>query len=961
MNRARAWQVFTDLAELYWEYIVELEAREKWLCRIKPLLVALGKARFLSYFAASEQSCVYIILSQLTGMYYVGETCNFRQRSFQHVYDSTGWRPGEQQVHRFMQRFGAHRFIILPLVGPLDDDSARSAIERKLIRMLQPPLNVEHTPHSMRMSHGIVASVAAAQHGKGSRLLMHQRDKGTSVAVPTYMRFALHVEPKVKFQSLDLALIAAYKRDLQRFSVLVSPGALNLNCRDVLRLQFGASIVSVLDTRNATVVASGTLRTCLKHLAPPVLHGMVLVIHSLQRLPAVHEGVETFLRYWQRDAGLIRALYYTDTTALLKLYQAAGKLPDKKKRGHFKQRIAYVFSQRFGFRLSYRPVLSLPYVGKSTSAYVNTARATLHRVIHSAFSFMPVEFREHYLGHARIVVRKGTNVEDLFHNYRQFAAAFDPKHKMQCVCDNHPEFLRCKEKKHICCRADSRKWPQSVPSIDVHGKYTPMQSSEFVVQQFVEQCVSICFAFGRIAQAGAVRKAMYQILPEVEQLKDHGHQDAKMSSAPPEAGTIGKSLEYFEAVQAQLSDLVCLPLDRNLHSCVFQCPRLFWDNIMELYVKDKHYKRVFFTEEELLLAYKLDWRAKAWNGIAPIYSKARASPAYYLPKNKDVLKLRPIVPNCHHPLKNVYSVASRALMFVLESLDFDHFNLPTTTAMKAWLLQSNEMLGSAQCVHTTVVGHDVKQMYTELVHDKVVDAVRWLIDRARTQSSVHVLSVRRRGRRGVAWGRKVDRSKYTAITLDQVLDVAMYELEHTFLKVGCIFLWQLIGLAMGGFLSPALAQGTSAVAEYYWLRSLGADRTLVAGMRYMDDSTLVLGCDPVTANRIIESYRSECYPEGLVLECTGDASQGPLEILECIVTVRSGLLHMQHRNRNAGALATLHKTKGALPFKKVIPYDSAVPLRTLSNSVVGLLHRLEINTSPGDWLQHCQVSARLPV
>ena len=29
--------------------------------------------------------------------------------------------------------------------------------------------------------------------------------------------------------------------------------------------------------------------------------------------------------------------------------------------------------------------------------------------------------------------------------------------------------------------------------------------------------------------------------------------------------------------------------------------------------------------------------------------------------------------------------------------------------------------------------------------------------------------------------------------------------------------------------------------------------------------------------------------------------------------------------------------------------DSAVPLRILSNSVVGLLHRLEMNTSPGDW------------
>jgi hypothetical protein len=372
--------------------------------------------------------------------------------------------------------------------------------------------------------------------------------------------------------------------------------------------------------------------------------------------------------------------------------------------------------------------------------------------------------------------------------------------------------------------------------------------------------------------------------------------------------------------------------------------------MMALYIKDVHYERVYFREHELILAYQLEWQARGWNAIAPIYGKGKASPAYYLPKNKDILKNRPIAPSCHHPLKNVYSVASRALTFVLEFVDFDHFNLPATTAMKSWLVKCNEMLSSPECKGTSVVGHDVKQMYTELVHEKVVDAMVWLIDRAKEQSAAHVLAVRRRGRRGVAWGRNFDKRKYTALTLDQVLDVACYELKHTFLKVGRVFLWQRIGLAMGGFLSPAMAQGTCAVSEYSWLKSLGADRKLVSGMRYMDDSTLVCGGGPAVAERIIESYRSECYPEGLILECTGNASVEALEILECIVTVKHGLLHMRHRNRNEAALAELHSPKGALPFKKVIPYDSVVPLSTKRSAVIGLLHRLEMNTSPGDWL-----------
>jgi len=186
--------------------------------------------------------------------------------------------------------------------------------------------------------------------------------------------------------------------------------------------------------------------------------------------------------------------------------------------------------------------------------------------------------------------------------------------------------------------------------------------------------------------------------------------------------------------------------------------------------------------------------------------------------------------------------------------------------------------------------------------------------------------------------------------LDQLFEVACYELQYTFLKVGCAFLWQQIGLAMGGFLSPPMAMATCSVAEFFWLRSLGADRCLVAGMRYMDDSTLVIASDSSsTATRIIDSYRSACYPDGLVLECTGNTADGELEILECMVSLHGNQLRMRHRSRNAAAARRLHQRRTKLPFKKVVPYQSAVPVRVKQNAVVGMLHRLEMNTSRGDW------------
>ena len=50
LNRVRAWEICAELAQLYWEYIVELEAQEKWLRRLRPLLHALGRKQVLSYF-----------------------------------------------------------------------------------------------------------------------------------------------------------------------------------------------------------------------------------------------------------------------------------------------------------------------------------------------------------------------------------------------------------------------------------------------------------------------------------------------------------------------------------------------------------------------------------------------------------------------------------------------------------------------------------------------------------------------------------------------------------------------------------------------------------------------------------------------------------------------------------------------------------------------------------------------
>jgi predicted GIY-YIG superfamily endonuclease len=215
----------TGVAQLYWHYIVECGAHEKWLVRLRPWFQQLGWRKFSGlYSAASGEPVVYVIVSQLTGFFYVGETQNFQQRCLQHVYHATSWQRGTQHVHRFMQQFGAHKFVVLPLVASVFCELSRSCIERKLIRMLRPALNVEHVSPSGVLPGGLLASVGMRQHGKGCRPLLRQRSvQKQQIAADvreSYVTYTLvQGDSSQPFSSLDMLLRAAVQLNLDCFSV----------------------------------------------------------------------------------------------------------------------------------------------------------------------------------------------------------------------------------------------------------------------------------------------------------------------------------------------------------------------------------------------------------------------------------------------------------------------------------------------------------------------------------------------------------------------------------------------------------------------------------------------------------------------------------------------------------------------------------------------------------------------
>ncbi len=58
--------------------------------------------------------------------------------------------------------------------------------------------------------------------------------------------------------------------------------------------------------------------------------------------------------------------------------------------------------------------------------------------------------------------------------------------------------------------------------------------------------------------------------------------------------------------------------------------------------------------------------------------------------------------------------------------------------------------------------------------------------------------------------------------------------------------------------------------------------SIVCGMRYMDESTLMVFALEVAAAQTVVSYRTSCCSGGLVLKSAWDCSAGELEALECL-------------------------------------------------------------------------------
>jgi len=236
------------------------------------------------------------------------------------------------------------------------------------------------------------------------------------------------------------------------------------------------------------------------------------------------------------------------------------------------------------------------------------------------------------------------------------------------------------------------------------------------------------------------------------------------------------------------------------------------------------------------------------------------------------------------------------------------------------------------------VSYDVKNMYTELPHKKILDALYWLLDESKkTRYGRHQsLYITKSGRNGVSYHRH---ARSVAITFEQLILFAKFDLENVYFTLGKTILKQIIGIPMGSPLSPSLAIIICAHAEHIFSLSI-LDFKYFFATRYMDDlhsAIIILGNK---MNKALQAYKTiydmeHIYPDTLTLEKTGT---GSTDFLESTITYTKQDISVRYYSKNRDSLH-LNNAK-LLKFYRFQPYHSYRPSSQIRGTLVGTFLRL---------------------
>lgn len=499
----------------------------------------------------------------------------------------------------------------------------------------------------------------------------------------------------------------------------------------------------------------------------------------------------------------------------------------------------------------------------------------------------------------------------------------------------------------VAFRGDDCSLPDHLRAVtSLHAKFIPTQGTHpLVASELAEQ---LCALRLKLCLPPA---SLHTFLPWIASQLPGLEGERQHATAVP----MSDVMVMRNAMTGLAGHLVGVPIDKN-RILFFEDAVLYRRRLIDVFIADtRHYVASEEGAEVLLQKCIADSARLRWDRFRKPAAGGQLGYAQCLPKDKDCSLSRPIVPNCSHPLARLYNMAARGLAYMLQHIKLTHYNLFTTQEFVAKLAECSDivadMVSSGAAQQVCIAQSDVKDMYTEITHAEIESCVSELLLRWQDSRKPTVLNITKAGRKGVTPGYTCERRVAVSMRVATIVQIVLYELQHAFFHVGCKHIMQqVIGVSMGSKGGPVLAWCVCMINEHRFHSTLGVDTRYIRVFRYFDDvwQLLLVPADVDSSSdwveRQVTALQERCYPSSLRLL---QNSLGPdADMLACVTSVAGGELVCVHRSRNAKYLA-----QGLPPrFACFLPYASAHARRStvLRNSLIGLLHRMHMDTQPKD-------------
>ena len=408
-------------------------------------------------------------------------------------------------------------------------------------------------------------------------------------------------------------------------------------------------------------------------------------------------------------------------------------------------------------------------------------------------------------------------------------------------------------------------------------------------------------------------------------------------TAPPPEGSMF-TLPVIKALKRLTRDMYISYLDHNGGCLVVACPCLPYELMVQAFVEDlDHYERVPTAQRKIMKTWRETFKERGWDFFIRWGAQAGLAHPYLLLKEKGLLKFRPIVPYSRHPLKLLFNMAARALRHLYRSMQPPSFTLDRADQLTDLLAQVSQK--GYRSVEARL--GDVKNMFTELPHDVIMEALDWLLGLC-AEKGVDRVYIGPTKTGEVKSGKKPRGTGWHEMFLTTLREIVKFDLENCLYVVGTEVLRQKKGVPMGSPLSPPLAILICIFYEAEALEARGPQEGMERlGVRWVDDLLMLFGSHE-DMGEVAEDWGffMTAYHEDMELE--EEHHEGSFKFLDAWVSVLpGGVIQSKLFNKNRGSVLQ----NGGQQFYRLPHARSCVSRTVRMACITGMLHRAKTYSS----------------